>query len=326
MKALVVDPAREPHPFVLADWPEPEVRPGWALVDVRATGLNRNDLLLVRERDSWDGPHVLGADVAGVVTQVGGGVDPTLVGREVVVLPSLEWGADEEAPSAAFGLLGYPTQGGQAERVVVPAENLRPKPSSLTWEEAAALPLAGLTAWRAVTTKARAGSGTRLLVTGASGGVSTFAIQIASALGAEVHVTTSTEEKLERALALGAAAGVVRRDGWAAALDGPYDAIVDSAGADVPTLMSTLRRGGRLVMLGRTASGMAEVEVTDLFWRQLSILGTSMGSPAEFTALLDHVEHAGWRPVVDRTYPLSDGEAAYARLAESHFGNVVLTV
>lgn len=325
MKALIVDPSRGAEPFRYGDWPDPVVKPGWAKVRVRAAALNRNDLLLADERHEWDGPHVLGADLSGVVTELGEGVDAALEGAEVVALPSLAWGPDEEAPAAGFGLLGFPIQGGQAEYVVVPAENLYPKPAGLSWEEAAALPLAGLTAWRAVVTKARAGAGSRLLVTGASGGVSTFAVQIAVSAGAEVHVTTSTDEKLEQALALGAAGGVVRRGDWAAELAGPFDAVVDSAGVEVPTLLATLRRGGRLVMLGRTAEGEARFEVGDLFWRQLSILGTSMGSPSEFAALLEQVERAGWRPVIDRSYSLEDGAAAYARMAESHFGKVVLT-
>lgn len=324
MKALIVDPARGAEPFLFGDWPDPRPEPGWAKVRVRAAALNRNDLLLVDDRETWDGPHVLGADFSGVIVEVGDGVDPSWTGTEVLSLPSLDWGPDEEAPSERFGLIGYPIQGGQAEYVVAPVTNLYPKPRTLSWEEAAALPLAGVTAWRAVVTKARAGEGTRLLVTGASGGVATFAVQIAAALGAEVHVTTSTEEKLEQALGLGAAGGVVRRGDWVSALEGPFDAIVDSAGADVPQLLGTLRRGGRLVMLGRTADGTAEFTVGDLFWRQLSILGTSMGSPKEFVELLEHVDSAGWKPVLDRTYPLADGAAAYARMAESHFGKVVL--
>lgn len=325
MKALIVEP-HGPAPVRYGDWPDPDVRPGWALVAVRAAALNRNDAMLVEERETFERAHVIGGDGAGIVVGVGDGVDPAWVSREVVVLPSLGWGPSEEVQAPGFGLLGYPIQGTFAEVVSVPAENLFAKPARLSWHEAATLPLAGVTAWRATVTKAQAGPGRRLLVTGASGGVSTFVVQIAAALGAEVSVTTSSEDKLERLLALGASAGVVRSEGWPDRLEGGFDAIIDSAAADWPVLLGLLRPGGRLVSLGRTAQGFAEVDAFALFWRQLTITGTSMGSPAEFGALLDHVASATWSPVVDEVFPLADGARAFASLDAPHFGKVVLDI
>lgn len=325
MKALIVQPDG-PDAVRYDDWPEPDLPSGWALVDLRAAALNRNDALILRDRAELGGPHVIGADGAGVVTAVGAGVDPSWVSREVVILPSLGWGPSEEAFGEDFELLGHPTQGTFAERVAVPAENLFAKPARLSWHETAALPLAGVTAWRAVVTQARVGAGTRVLVTGASGGVSTFAIQIAAALGASVAVTTSSEDKLQRAVSLGASGGVVRGEGWAERLEPGFDVVIDSAAADWPTLLGLLRPGGRLVSLGRTAQSVAEVEVADLFWRQLTITGTSMGSPAEFTALLQHVATAPWSPVVDEVVSLADGARAFESLAAAHFGKVVLDV
>lgn len=323
MKALIVEPSG-PAPVRYGDWPDPEVPAGWALVAVRAAGLNRNDALLIRDRSTFTEPTVIGADGAGTVVAAGAGVDPTWVGRDVVVLPSLDWGPAEAAQGEDFTILGHPTQGTFAEMVAVPAENLFEKPTRLSWLEAAALPLAGLTAWRAVVTKARVGAGDRVLVTGASGGVSTFAIQIAGALGAEVFVTTSTEAKLRHALSLGATAGVVRIEGWEGRLEGGFDAVIDSAAADWTSLLALLRSGGRLVSLGRTAQGEAQLDAFDLFWRQLTIAGTSMGSPSEFGALLDHVRTASWAPVVDQVVALSDGARAFEVLAGPHFGKVVL--
>lgn len=325
MKALVVEPDG-PAALRYADWPDPSLPPGWALVEVRAAGLNRNDALIVRDRATLGDPCVIGSDGAGVVVAVGDGVDQGLLQREVVILPSLRWGASEAAPADDFEILGHPTQGTFAELVAVPAENLFAKPARLDWHTAAALPLAGLTAWRAVVTKAAAGPGCRLLVTGASGGVATFAVQIAAALGAEVHVTTSTEASLRRALDVGAAGGVVRTDGWTERLPGGFDVVIDSAAADWTALLSLLRPGGRLVSLGRTVRTHVDVDAHEVFWRQVTISGTSMGSPTEFADLLAHVSTAAWSPVVDQVHPLAEGARAFERLSGPHFGKVVLDV
>jgi NADPH:quinone reductase-like Zn-dependent oxidoreductase len=259
---------------------------------------------------------------------VGDGVAGARAGDEVVINPALDWGNDENAPGPRFRILGVPDEGTHATRIVVRASQVRPRPARLSWAEAAALPLAGLTAWRAVVTHAEAVPGRRILVPGAGGGVATFVVQIAAALGAEVVVTSSSEEKLERARGLGAADGADYCDPtWPERL-GPVDAVVDGVGGAVwPGAIRALRPGGRLINFADTAGEEGRIELATLFFGHLRIQGTSMGSPREFDRLLAHVADASWRPVVDSVFPLRDGVRAYARLdAPDRFGKVVLAI
>jgi NADPH:quinone reductase-like Zn-dependent oxidoreductase len=307
--------------------PDPVPGPGEVRVDLVAAALNRRDYW-IRIGGKASLPAVLGSDGAGVVSAVGEGVAGVREGDEVVINPSLDWGPREDASGPDFRILGVPDQGTYAERIVVAAAQVRPKPRRLSWLEAAALPLAGLTAWRAVVTHGEAGPGRTLLVPGAGGGVATFAVQIAAALGARVLVTSGSPEKLDRARSLGAAGGVdYRDDGWPEQVR-PVDAVIDSVGAAVwPGALRALRPGGRLVNFGDTGGDTAEVAIHHLFFSHLRIQGTTMGSPREFDALLEHVEQAEWRPVIDSVFPLVDAAAAHARLdAPDRFGKIVLEV
>ena len=195
-----------PEGLVPVDLPDPEPGPGEARVDLVAAAVNRRDWW-IRKGGKATLPAVLGSDGAGVISAVGSGVENVEVGDEVVINPSLGWGDHEYAPGPDFRILGVPDQGTYAERIVVEASQLRPRPRGYTWIESAALPLGGLTAWRAVVTHAKARVDRALLVPGAGGGVATFVIQIAAAVGARVLVTSSSAEKLERARVLGADGG-----------------------------------------------------------------------------------------------------------------------
>ena len=248
------------------------------------------------------------------------------MGDEVVINPSVGWGDGEDAPAEGWAILGVPRQGTYAERIAIPADHVRPRPAELTWHESAALPLAGLTAWRALVTRGRVQPGMRVLITGAGGGAATFLVQIAHAHGAEVVVTSSSDAKIERSIRLGAASGVrYTDDDWPAQV-GNVDLVVDSAGAPSwPGALDCLRRGGTLVSFGRTGGVSAGLEIPRLFYGQWNLLGTTMGSPREFDALLAHVGPASWRPVVDSVFPLDDAAAAHERLEQpDRFGKVVL--
>lgn len=327
MKAVVLNPDRSSRPLEWTDWLDPLATPGWVTVDVVAAGLNRNDSMNIAERASRASKSVIGSDGAGIVAEVGSGDAGWQVGDEVVILPSLWWGDREDRPGEDFEILGDTTAGTLAEQVTVPVDNIFRRPQRLDWAQAAALPLAGLTAWRALVTQGGLTSGHRLLVTGASGGVATFAIQIANAIGAEVFVTTSTTDKLGDAVNLGASGGIVRDAGWGSALRdlGPFDVALDSAGADWPELIQTLAPAGTLVSIGRTRKEYAEIPIHRLFIGQHRIVGSTMGSPREFTALLDHVAAHSWVPMIDSTFRFADADQAFDRLHHNErVGKVVL--
>lgn len=327
MKAVVL--ASDPTESALewTDWPDPVSGPGWVTVKVLAAGLNRNDAMNVDGRKLRPGRSVVGADGAGVVAEIGDGVEGLVVGDNVVVLPSLWWGDIEAHPGPNFEILGDSTAGTLAEYVSVPAENVYRCPERLSWAHAAVMPLAGVTAWRALITQGGLSDGQRLLVTGASGGVATFAIQIAGAIGAEVHVTTSTQAKLADVIAMGARDGVVRDPGWERELLdlGPFDVVLDSAGANWPLLLMALARGGTLVSIGRTTKEHAEIPLHELFLGQRRILGSTMGSPRQFGELLDHITESSWVPLIDSTFAFSAPDDAFARLNHrDRVGKVVL--
>ena len=315
----------------VGEWPDPQLRPGWVVVRVAYAGVNRNDVLWLKERNALPARSVIGSDGAGTVVAVGDGVTSVDVGTQVLVDPTLWWGAGDDAPADGFQLLGFPTQGTHAELVSVPAENVHRLPGRLGVDAAAALPLAGGTAWRAMVTRGGLSAGQTVVVTAASAGVGTFAVQMGAALGARVIAVTSTPEKAAAAVRLGAHSAVLRTSpGYAEELraavgeDGA-DLVMDSAGADWPVLLSTLRRGGRLVTVGRTAGLDGSVDIWRLFWEHLSILGSSLASPRDVAALLAHLETATWAPVVDAVIPVDDAAAAYARQGDpGRIGKVVL--
>jgi len=324
MRAIILHTHGGPEQLVPAEIPDPTPLPDEVVVDLTAAALNRRDVWQ-RGATGNDGA-VLGSDGAGRVSALGSDVTGIAVGDEVVINPSVGWGDAEDAPAEGWAILGIPRQGTYAERIAIPAADVRPRPQELTWHESAALPLAGLTAWRALVTRGRVQPGMRVLVTGAGGGAATFLVQIARAHGAEVTVTSSSDHKIARAIELGAAHGVRYTDpGWPAQV-GEVDLVVDSAGAPAwPGALDCLRRGGTLVSFGRTGGVSTELEIPRLFYGQWNLLGTTMGSPREFDQLLAHVRQARWRPVVDSVYPLDDAAAAHARLEQpDRFGKVVL--
>lgn len=305
--------------------------PGEALVRIRAAALNHRDVWIGKGKYAGIRlPAVLGSDGAGVVEQVGAGVDAAWLGRQVMVNPCLDWGMHPEAPADGWRILGMPDAGTFADYVKVPAENLAEIPAGLGFEEAAALPLAGLTAYRALFTRGDLKPGEKILVTGVGGGVAQFLMQFALAIGARVYATSGSPEKLARALQAGAS-GVANYKvaGWGEALleaGGPFDLIVDSAGGPgFSQLLDVARPGGRVVFFGATAGNPPEMPQRKVFWKQLSLLGTTMGSPGDFAAMVKLVEGRKLRPAIDRVYPMEQGAEAFRRMdAGEQYGKIVL--
>jgi NADPH:quinone reductase-like Zn-dependent oxidoreductase len=320
--------------FEVQEIPDPTPGAGEAVVDLRAAALNRRDWWIYRKPGYCRLPVTLGSDGAGVVSAIGAGVTGWAVGDEVVINPTLGWPRGRDVPGAEFDILGAPSQGTFAEKVVIAADNLSARPQRLSWVQAAAVNLAGLTAWRATVTCAKAGPGRSILITGAGGGVATFAIQIAAARGAAVYVTSSTTEKIERAMAIGAQGGFLYNDAqWPeqarAVVDGGFDAAVDSfGGPSWDSVLKALCRGGVLVNFGDTGGDQSTIDVADIYWEWRSIVGTTMGSPQEYDAMIDHVGEASWRPVIDSVFSLERIGDAMARLDQSadRFGKIVISI
>jgi zinc-binding alcohol dehydrogenase/oxidoreductase len=310
----------------------PAIRDDEALVRVRAAALNRRDLFITQGLyPNIRLPVTLGSDGAGAIAQLGAVLSDLNIGDEVVIDPMLGWGDDPHVWDATrSSILGMPREGTFAQYVAVPLENLYRKPSGLSMEQAAAIPLAGLTAYRAVFTRGALRPGETILITGIGGGVQTFVLLFAKHAGAHAIVTSSSDEKLERARALGAdlAINYASNPDWQKLLrsTGPVDLIVDSSGGDtLRKALDVMRPGGRIVIYGGT-NGDATIKMFPLFWKHVTILGTSMGSPNDFAAMLKVFEN-GLKPIVDRVFALEDGVAAFERLAAAHqFGKVVLQV
>ncbi len=302
--------------------PDPEPGPGEVLVELRAAGINRRDILVRSGIYPFPLPLVPGSDGAGVRRDTG---------EEVVVFPGLGWGEREDAPAEGFGIVGGPTDGTYAELIALPAENLFPKPAGLSWAEAAAFPLAAVTAYRGLFSRGALRAGETVLILGAGSGVSTFAVSLAAQAGARVLVTSSSDEKIERARGLGAEAGVnyATTPDWAAAAAelGPVDLVFDSVGSTWQQSLDAVRPGGRVVVFGGTGGTEVGLQVRPFYFRQQSLLGTQLGSPRDFEQLLRLLEEATWQPVLDSVRPLAEAEAALDRLeAGEHFGKLVLEI
>lgn len=320
-------------PLTVIDTEKPVAGPGEAVVQVKAAALNRRDVWIQHGRYFLkDYPAILGSDCAGVVSEVGPGVGQAWVGQEVMVDPGTDWGSNPSAHSADYKILGMPQPGSFAEYVKVPAQNLHPRPPHLSFEQAAALPLGGLTAYRALFTKCQLLPAEKVLVTGAGGGVALFAVQFAVAAGAEVWVTSGADEKLEKARTLGVAGGVnYRKDGWSKELKlqtNGFDVIIDSAaGEGFVQLVKLAKPGGRIGIYGGTTGMIGHINPAELFWKQLTIYGSTMGTAADFAGMLRLVNEKHLQPVVDVVFPLEQAEQAMRYMeAGRQFGKIVLRV
>jgi zinc-binding alcohol dehydrogenase/oxidoreductase len=299
------------------EFPSPAARPGWVTVALHASALNWHDVLVRQGRYDSPLPHIIGADGAGVRTDTG---------EHVVVLPSLNWGDRDEAPRSDWEILGDYTPGTYAELVNVPTNCLAPKPPGLNWAEAAALPLVGVTTYRALFTRGR-------LVIGAGGGIATMAIALAVAIGASITVTSSSVDTIERAVSAGAHGGVLHSEtGWperARAMspnNAGFDLVLDPVGRWSESVQA-LRPGGRLVVLGANAAQTANMDIRSFYFGQFDLLGTTMGSNRDFAGLLAMIDRCRVRaPVIDREFPLDRAAEAHEYLERGRtFGKCVLT-
>jgi zinc-binding alcohol dehydrogenase/oxidoreductase len=312
----------------------PEPGDNEVLIKIKAAALNRRDFWI--KKGIYQGakfPCIIGSDGAGTVEKVGKNIDKDWINKSVIINPGLNWGENEEAHGPDFHILGLPTQGTFAQYICVPADSIWHKPDAWTFEKAAALPLAALTAYRALITRGNLRKGQKVFITGAGGGVAVFLIQFAVATGARVFVSSSSEKKIKKAVALGAEGGVFyNQQGWDTELEkmaeGKFDLIIDSAaGANFEKFPGLLKTGGKIVNFGGTAGKIPEMTAAKIFWKQASVLGTTMGSPADFSNMLDLVTKHNIEPVIDKIFPMVDAELAFRQMEnQEQFGKIVIKI
>ncbi|OYD09587.1 zinc-binding dehydrogenase [Paludifilum halophilum] len=329
MKAVVHDGPAGWDGLKTKEMREASAGSGEVKVRLKASGLNHRDIWVLYRRKETDRPVILGSDGAGVVEHVGEGVEGIRVGDEVVINPSLGWSHTSDAPPAGFDILGSPTPGTFAESIVVPAENIEKKPAHLDWGEAGILPLAALTAYRALFTRGRLQAGEHVLIPGIGSGVATFILMMAKVAGARVTVTSRSEEKRNKALELGADAAIDSEGDWQKSMkDDQADLIIDSVGpATFEKALGRLKSGGRFVNFGASTGESVKLPLRPFFYGQFNLLGTTMGSAEEFRKMLRLVETHQIRPVLDQTYPLSEALQAFQRMKDGkQFGKIGLKI
>jgi zinc-binding alcohol dehydrogenase/oxidoreductase len=317
----------------IEDYKKPKPVKDQVLIRIKYAALNHRDVWLIREQ-SLQNPNgtVLGSDGSGIIEDVGEDADPLLIGSEVVINPSLDWGNNSIVQGDSFRILGFPDNGTFAEFVVVSKKNVFEKPEHLSFEESAAVPLSALTAYRALFSKARMRSKEKILITGIGGGAALWALQFGVAYQGRVYVTSGSDEKLLRAKQLGAVDGFnYKEPGWSEKAQketGGFDIIIDSAGGnEFSKLVELALPGGRIVNFGRTAGNITEISTRMLYWKQISIHGSTMGTRDEFLSMLDFLESRSLKPVLDKTFALNQINEAFNRMESGHqFGKIILEI
>jgi zinc-binding alcohol dehydrogenase/oxidoreductase len=330
MKAIVLNRSI-PEGIELIDLPKPKLNSGEVLVQIKASALNhRDEWCRIGQYANLRDGIILGSDGAGIVVEVADDSDLKWIGKEVILNPALSWGDNQLAQSKTFEIIGMPNHGTLAQYIAVPASRIHEKPSHLSLEQAAALPLAGVTAYRALVFQGQVKAGEKVLITGIGGGVAQFAFQFASALGAEVSVSSSKQEKLDFALENGAKFGFdyTQKDWVKKALDatGGFDLIIDGAAGDsLNDLIQVVKPGGRIVFYGATCGNPSELVVRRIFWNQIKLIGSTMGSDLDFANMLQLVKDQKIKPVIDQVFDLEEAVSAFDRMKNGQqLGKIVI--
>ncbi len=317
--------------FEFKEIDEPQPKNGEVKIKLEAAAFNRRDYWIsIGQYAGIKYPSILGSDGCGVISEVGTNVKNFNPGDRVIINPSLNWGNNQDFFSDEFTILGLPVNGVFQESICINQQNIYAAPNHLTTEEAAALPLAGLTAFRALFSRAKLTAGAKILITGIGGGAAQFAFSFAKAVGAEVYVSSGSNDKINKAKANGAAGGFnYKTNDWAkTALKtcGKFDVILDSAAGDgFQQLLELLKPGGTIVFFGGTNGSIKEIKPNTVFWNNLNILGTTMGSDQDFMAMLKFVNQYQIKPKIHAVYDFNKAEKAI-NLMKNHDqeGKIVL--
>jgi zinc-binding alcohol dehydrogenase/oxidoreductase len=336
MKAIRLHELEGPEGLHYEDVDDPEPGSGQIVVKLHNAALNRRDVFASQGLYPGVTPDILpgipGSDGSGEVAAIGDGAEGPDEGTEVVINPALYWGDNPRIPGKDYRILGLPDDGTYAQYINVPADHVFPKPSHLSHQEAAAIPLGALTAYRALFTRGQLQESETVFVPGIGGGVATFLVQMASAVGATVFVSSGEDEKIEQAKEFGAEGGVnYNSEDWSKELkemSGSIDLSVDSIGGDTfNALIQLAKPGGRIVVFGSTAGPAPNVMTIMIAFKHLDVLGTAMGNADEFGAMLNFYEEHQLRPVINETFSLEEAAAAQNYMEEgAGIGKIVLDI
>jgi len=338
MKAVRFHEFGGPEVLKYEDVPDPQIRKDQVLIRVKACALNHLDLFIRKGLPGVKLPHINGSDVSGDIAQVGEYITDLKAGQRVLLAPMTFCGvcpaccAGEQNKCPQFTVLGYLNDGGNCEYLAAPRVNVLPIPDELTYDEAASVPLVFLTAWHMLVGRCQMKPGDTVLVLGGGSGIGSAAIQLAKMFGAQVIATAGNENKLDQARELGADFTI---NHYQQKISDEVKKITNKAMCDIVfehvgqatwlESMKSLRPGGKLVTCGATTGPEAGFDIRFLFTRQLSFLGSFMGTMGEFHEVMKHVFSGKLKPVVDKTFPLREARAAHERLQKSEqFGKVVL--
>lgn len=340
MKAVLFKEHGGPEKLVYEEFPKPTIGPDEVLIRVKACALNHLDVWIRQGNPAYPMPlpHISGSDIAGVVEEVGKQVESVKVGDRVFVSPGVScWNCDQclagrDNMCKSYGLVGAMMHGGYAEYVKVPARNVLQIPGSLSFEQAAAFPLVSVTAWHMLFPLADLKQGESVLIMGAGSGVGHIAVQMAKWSGARVITTVGSDEKIDKAKAIGADEVINHsREKVAARVrelthGHGVDVVVEHIGPDVwDVCMESLGKGGRLITCGATTGAEVKLNLRYVFSRQLTIKGSYMGTRAELVKAAELVGQGKLKPAIDRTYPLAEARAAQDQLlSRKFFGKIVL--
>jgi len=331
MKAIVLN--QKTYKLEIKDVDKPIISHSDVLVKLKATSINHHELWTLKEKKlRSDSNIIMGSDGAGIIMDAHAGVNGFKKGDEVIINPSLNWGANSKVQGEGYEILGFPTNGTFAEYISINHQYVCHKPEHLSFQESAAIPLAALTAYRALFNRGEFEKGNRVLITGIGSGVALFALKFAISLEAEVYVTSGNDHKIFKAIELGAKGGVNYKDrDWSTKLlemAKGFDVIVDSAaGKGFAELTEITNPGGRIALFGRTAGNIQNLSPSIIFWNQISIHGTTMGNNEEFKKMINLISSKKIRPVIDSIYSIQEINLAFDKMAKGEqFGKIIINM
>ncbi|MDX8044853.1 zinc-binding dehydrogenase [Gracilibacillus sp. S3-1-1] len=316
MKAYVIQNGE----YQLKDVEQPDPESNQVIVRLRTAGLNHRDLMIKNRVGNQEGYYILGSDGAGVIEQVGVKAKHFKVGEEVIINPGLNWYHNSEAPPKDFEIVGVPYNGTFAEYILISEDFIERKPTHLNWQEAGVFALSALTGFRALFTQGQIKKGETLFIPGVGGGVSSFIIQMAKAVGARVITTSRNPDKLKQAEQLGFDRGIGTEDNWQAALvDEQIDLVIESIGGSTfNRSLEVLKKGGRIVTFGSSTNDEMTFNLRSFFYGQYKMIGSTMGSKEELQQLIAFSEKHNIKPMLDRGYNLDEIDQAFTYLASQN--------